>query len=255
MAACSALLQSQYSSSLEILSRLHQNLRLYSNLSSRQPMCSQLGHMSFAKLHRQAFKALHLPIWKISGRLLVSLWVSRLPSFQLELIMLAGNIYSILRFYLLTSKPKGSFVTGSTANSWNRLTAMSSYMRLYKDLWQNGLFCNVIMLITTLGAFFYSTAVLLSPTDQDLVTKLLTSVAWPPLLHVCYLTIANNWVPVAYLLDPPAYPDRNSQSTEDETPKATVSLDKWYSMGKASKASRDMLQLGSRLEIAEETEL
>lgn len=168
---------------------------------------------------------------------------------------LTGNIYSILRFYLLTSKPKGSFVTGSTANSWNRLTAMSSYMRLYKDLWQNGLFCNVIMLITTLGAFFYSTAVVLSPNDQDLTTKLLTSVAWPPLLHVCYLTIANNWVPVAYLLDPPNYPDRDSQHIENEAPKSTTLSEKWYSIGKASKASRDMLQLGSRLEIAEETEL
>ncbi|KAJ5524715.1 nucleotide-diphospho-sugar transferase [Penicillium frequentans] len=166
-----------------------------------------------------------------------------------------GNIYSILRFYLLTSKPKGSFVTGSTANSWNRLTAMSSYMRLYKDLWQNGLFCNVIMLITTLGAIFYSTAVVLSPNDQDLTTKLLTSVAWPPLLHVCYLTIANNWVPVAYLLDPPTYPDRNSQYIENEAPNTATSPEKWYSMGKASKASRDILQLGNRLEIAEETEI
>jgi hypothetical protein len=128
-------------------------------------------------------------------------------------------------------------------------------MRLYKDLWQNGLFGNVIMLISTFGAIFYSTAVVLSPDEQDLTTKLLTSVAWPPLLHVCYLTIANNWVPVAYLLDPPTYPDRNSQSIENGTHETAASLNKWYSMGKASKASRDILQLGSRLEIAEDTEL
>ncbi|KAJ5765269.1 hypothetical protein N7520_004828 [Penicillium odoratum] len=122
----------------------------------------------------------------------------------------AGNIYSILRFYLLTSKPKGSFVTGSTANSWNRLTgsSMSSYIRLYRDLWENRLFCNVIVLIATLGAMFYTTAVVLSG-NQSLI-KLLTSIAWPPLLHVCYLSIVNNWVPVAYLLDPPNYPDRKA---------------------------------------------
>lgn len=186
--------------------------------------------------------------WQAAGEL----WGFKFLSFQLELIMRSGNIYSILRFYLLTSKPKGSFVTGSTANSWNRLTAMSSYMRLYKDLWQNGLFCNVVMLITTLGAIFYSTAVALSPDDQDLTTKLLTSIAWPPLLHICYLTIANNWVPVAYLLDPPIYPDWNSQYIRNEALQATTSPEKWYSMGKAGK---DMLQLGSRLEIAEETKL
>lgn len=186
--------------------------------------------------------------WQAAGEL----WGFKFLSFQLELIMRSGNIYSILRFYLLTSKPKGSFVTGSTANSWNRLTAMSSYMRLYKDLWQNGLFCNVVMLITTLGAIFYSTAVALSPDDQDLTTKLLTSIAWPPLLHICYLTIANNWVPVAYLLDPPIYPDWNSQYIRNEALQATTSPEKWCSMGKAGK---DMLQLGSRLEIAEETKL
>ncbi|KAJ5947460.1 nucleotide-diphospho-sugar transferase [Penicillium verhagenii] len=167
----------------------------------------------------------------------------------------AGNIYSILRFYLLSSKPKGSFVTGSTANSWNRLTAMSAYMRIYKDLWQNGIFCNVIVLITTLGAIFYSTAVALSPSDHDLTTKLFTSIAWPPLLHVCYLTLANNWVPVAYLLDPPKYPDQKSESRKEEPPRTSTSQDTWFSMAKSSKASREMLQLGSRLEIVEETEL
>ncbi|CAL5872217.1 uncharacterized protein PFLUO_LOCUS6476 [Penicillium psychrofluorescens] len=60
------------------------------------------------------------------------------PFAHLENKWLAGgNIYSILKFYLFTSEPKGSFVTGSTANSWNHNSATPLYKKLHRDLWQN----------------------------------------------------------------------------------------------------------------------
>ncbi|KAJ5908128.1 glycosyl transferase [Penicillium taxi] len=131
---------------------------------------------------------------------------------SLDTHIFPGNIFSILRFYLFSSKPRGSFVTGSTANSWNRIAAVSSYMRIYRDLWQNGIFYNLLLLLVTLGAFLYSTAVGIFTNDEIFTTRLLTTLVWPPLLHICYLALANNWVPVAYLLDPPHYPERKTES-------------------------------------------
>jgi hypothetical protein len=46
---------------------------------------------------------------------------------------------------------------------------------------------------------------------KDGIIRLLTTVAWPPLLHLCYLSITNLSVPVMCLLRPPQYPDRATQ--------------------------------------------
>lgn len=127
-----------------------------------------------------------------------------------------GNIWAILRFYLFSSKPTGSFVTGSLENSWNRFSVVSFSTRLYRDLWGNGVLYNVCWLIATAGALAYSIAMSIYSEDPHVVSTSLTAVAWPPLLHVCYLAVVNNWVPVAYLLRPPRYPDRSSPSNDEE---------------------------------------
>lgn len=131
-------------------------------------------------------------------------------------IALVGNIWAILRFYLFSSKPSGSFVTGSLENSWNRFGVMSLSTRLYRDLWENGVLYNVCWLVVTLGALAYSIGMAISSEDPSVVSTSLTAVAWPPLLHVCYLAVVNNWVPVSYLLRPPRYPDRKTLSDEEE---------------------------------------
>lgn len=102
---------------------------------------------------------------------------------------------------------------------------MSLSTKLYRDLWENGILYNVCLLVATLGALAFSIATTISSGDSHVVSNSLTAVAWPPLLHVCYLAVVNNWVPVAYLLRPPRYPDRRSLSVvgeDDVSIKASV---------------------------------
>ncbi|KAE8148740.1 nucleotide-diphospho-sugar transferase [Aspergillus avenaceus] len=124
----------------------------------------------------------------------------------------AAHLYAVLRFHLVSSSPKGSFVTGSNDNSWNHITKSSVYKVLYNDLWRNGILGCIFFLALTVGAMLSTTWGILTTADRGtLAARLLTTVAWPPLLHVWYLTITNFWVPVAYLLSPPHYPDRESR--------------------------------------------
>ncbi|KAF7590990.1 hypothetical protein BBP40_002184 [Aspergillus hancockii] len=134
------------------------------------------------------------------------------PFSQLENSWLAAaHLYAVLRFHFISSAPKGSFVTGSKDNSWNHITKSSIYIMLYQDLWQNGILQSIGLLLATIGAILFTTWTTLTTTDTGILAlRLLTTVAWPPLLHICYLTITNHWVPVAYLLSPPHYPDRKS---------------------------------------------
>jgi hypothetical protein len=77
----------------------------------------------------------------------------------------------------------------------------------------------VLLFSVTTGSLFYSifkafgqTSQLGSMTDtKDGLMRLLTTVAWPPLLHLCYLSITNLSVPVMCLLRPPQYPERATQ--------------------------------------------
>ncbi|KGO74167.1 hypothetical protein PITC_022250 [Penicillium italicum] len=103
----------------------------------------------------------------------------------------AAHLYAIMRFHLLGSKPKGSFVTGSTANSSDNATSISPFQKAYRDTLQS-----VWAAITG---------------DGSTVPELLTAIAWPPLLHLCLLTIVNNWVPIAHLFNSPTYHPRESR--------------------------------------------
>ncbi|CEN60782.1 hypothetical protein ASPCAL03215 [Aspergillus calidoustus] len=138
---------------------------------------------------------------------------------HLENSWLAGTqLFAIFKFYCFTSKPKGSFVTGSSANSWNRSTTPSLYTKLLQTVGSGAMF-GVLLFSVTTGSLFYSifkafgqTSQLGSMTDtKDGLMRLLTTVAWPPLLHLCYLSITNLSVPVMCLLRPPQYPERATQ--------------------------------------------
>lgn len=82
----------------------------------------------------------------------------------------------------------------------------------------NGLVYSLFLYVATLGTFllaFYAAvssnyAPGATPTHNRLITELLTTVAWPPMLHIGYLTVSNLWVPVGYLLRRPEYPERRS---------------------------------------------
>lgn len=92
------------------------------------------------------------------------------------------------------------------------------------------------------------------------ITSLMTSVAFPPLLHICYLTLMVNWVPVAYILKPPHFPTHPSHLTAEgrrsvsrhETKRGLASESRWPAVDKVGK---EILHLGTRLEIQERPEL
>ncbi|KGO38651.1 hypothetical protein PEX1_086800 [Penicillium expansum] len=121
-----------------------------------------------------------------------------------------AHLYAIVRFHLLGSKPKGSFVTGSTANSSENAPSISSFQKAYRDTLQSGALLNIYLFISTVGAMLFAVWVAI-PEDGLAIPKLLTTIAWPPLLHLCLLAIVNNWVPIAHLFNPPTYHSRESR--------------------------------------------
>ncbi|CAI7634584.1 unnamed protein product [Penicillium pancosmium] len=130
------------------------------------------------------------------------------PFAFLENKWLAGsNVYAILRFYFVSRKPKGSFITGSSENSFNHKTELSLCMRLYRDLWGNGIFYSVILLTFLLSSMIYSS---ISATGkvEGVFMHTITTIAWPQLAHICALVLKNLSVPMIYLLDPPKYTAR-----------------------------------------------
>jgi hypothetical protein len=124
-------------------------------------------------------------------------------------------LYAIVRFHLLGSKPKGSFVTGSTANSNGNAASVSPFQKAYRDTLQSGALLNICLFILTIGAMVFATWVAISG-DGPVIPKLLTTVAWPPLLHLCFLAIVNNWVPIAHLFNSPIYHPRDTRFTTTE---------------------------------------
>ncbi|KAI2704689.1 CAZyme family GT2 [Penicillium roqueforti] len=128
-----------------------------------------------------------------------------------------AHLYAIARFHLFGSKPKGSFVTGSTANSSENATSISSFQKAYRDTLQSGALLNICLFIATVGAMLFAIWVAVTG-DGTEIPKLLTTFAWPPLLHLCFLTIFHNWVPIAHLFNSPAYHPRDSRllTTEKE---------------------------------------
>ncbi|KAJ6120513.1 nucleotide-diphospho-sugar transferase [Penicillium sp. IBT 18751x] len=179
------------------------------------------------------------------------------PFAHLENKWLASeSIWGVIRFYLLSSKPKGSFVTGSSVNSWNRITTMSLVTKLRRDLWDNGVFYNVIILLATLWAIFHSLSTAMFIHHDSLVGYLLTPVAWPPLLHACYLSLKSHWVPVSYILNPPHYPDRKSRTHRPEKVPNSEAVDKVESRLRQGMRSvgRDMLHLSHKINVRDDAE-
>lgn len=91
---------------------------------------------------------------------------------------------------------------------------LPKYKKLRKDLLDNGLLYSLSLFLATLGAFlisFHGAFISSSTAAQPLLVRLLTTVAWPPLLHIAYLALSNLWIPIAYLLRRPEHPERRSR--------------------------------------------
>jgi hypothetical protein len=93
------------------------------------------------------------------------------------------------------------------------------YKKLCKDLIDNGLLYSFFLFFATLSSFllsFYGVfsndyAAAGSTASRPFLMELLTTVAWPPMLHIAYLALSNLWIPIAYLLRRPEHPERRSR--------------------------------------------
>lgn len=128
-----------------------------------------------------------------------------------------AHLHAVIRFHLFGSKPKGSFVTGSTANSNDNTTSISALQKACRDILHSGVVANVCLFVATVGAMLLAIWVALSERGW-MIPSLLTTIAWPPLLHLFLLSLVNNWVPIAHLLYSPVYHSRDSRlvTTEQE---------------------------------------
>ncbi|OOF92070.1 glycosyltransferase family 2 protein [Aspergillus carbonarius ITEM 5010] len=140
------------------------------------------------------------------------------PFSRLENTWLAGaHLHAIARFHLLSSRPKGSFVTGSSANSWNRTATPSFLQKLYHNLWHNGIAYSIILLLATLSSMLLAVHSAVTSPEPDRLWRLLTTIAWPPMLHICYLSVVSYWAPISYLLNAPRYRARNDGLTRSQS--------------------------------------
>jgi hypothetical protein len=106
-------------------------------------------------------------------------------------------------------------VTGSAENTSKISKPGSSGLwRQFLSLWHGTVMQNLAFLLLTLGAATYSIQCVTSCINKsmypDLVVPLVTRFGWPPVLHLCYITISTCLVPIAYAVRPPIYPDRQS---------------------------------------------
>ncbi|KAL4736504.1 nucleotide-diphospho-sugar transferase [Aspergillus similis] len=165
---------------------------------------------------------------------------------HLENSWLAGqHLYAVIKFYCVTSKPKeGSFVTGSTANSWNqtrklnpsenratvasaatatdlsRSVSTPSRPLRWEMLAIGAVPGTLLWLVVTVGATLFTIWKAFYADDANAPAKrTLTGLFYPPLLHLLYLTAKNSWVAVTCLLDPPMYPVRREMM--EVTPSGT----------------------------------
>lgn len=167
-----------------------------------------------------------------------------------------ANICGVLRFYLVSYRPKGSFVTGSKENSYNHTRDLSLYQKLFRDLWENGIAYSIFLLLATIFSLLYSFTAAIRA--ENFLMHALTTIAWPHLAHICFLVLKNLSVPVTYMLDPPKYPERATPSTglnesQTETKKSSMQCEAMQATWKGiSKVSKDIMHSGKRLEINEE---
>lgn len=93
---------------------------------------------------------------------------------------------------------------------------LPKYEKLRKDLLDNGLLYSLFLFLATLGTFlisFHGAFISTSTAAPPLLVRLLATLAWPPMLHIAYLTLSNLWIPIAYLLRRPEHPERRSKMT------------------------------------------
>lgn len=83
------------------------------------------------------------------------------------------------------------------------------------EVLESGIWLNLFLLVANLGGMILAIQVVFR-TDGPLLSAVSPKITWPPLLYLFLLAVANNWVPVWYLLNPPIYHSRASRLVATE---------------------------------------
>lgn len=203
--------------------------------------------MSLYKQPPRAIEAQHLHYWRTNGLQDVSSILSLCPGDYAK-NHFSANIYGIMRFYLVSAKPKGSFVTGSKENSYNWSNEYSLLGGLYRDLIENGIIYSLIQVLAMILSVLYALMIIASTEDRPM-SAIFVTVAWPPLLHIFILGLKCHSVPIRYLFDPPRYPDLAELKTEKVPRQNEVIQETLKGMHEASK---HILRSQTRIELRDE---
>ncbi|EAW12055.1 glycosyltransferase family 2 protein [Aspergillus clavatus NRRL 1] len=128
--------------------------------------------------------------------------------YQEDLWFIPGQVYAFFEHFILpkaASSAKSS-VTGSMDNPWNAASSKTQawLSRRIQEFASPVVCYNAAWLITTLSAMLYSFLL----TGKEDNHRQLTTLAWPPVLHICYLIVSHNLVPLRYTWRPPRYRER-----------------------------------------------
>lgn len=78
------------------------------------------------------------------------------------------------------------------------------------EVLESGVWLNIGLLVASLGGMILAFQMVVRA-DRPLISTVSSLAAWPPLLYLFLLVVANNWVPVGYIFNPPVYHSRASR--------------------------------------------
>lgn len=78
------------------------------------------------------------------------------------------------------------------------------------EVLESGVWLNICLLVASLGGMILAIQMVVRA-DGPLISTVSSLAAWPPLLYLFLLAVANNWVPVGYTFSPPVYHSRTSR--------------------------------------------
>ncbi|PLB47738.1 nucleotide-diphospho-sugar transferase [Aspergillus steynii IBT 23096] len=122
--------------------------------------------------------------------------------------MCADRLYTLVRFHFFGSQAGRALVTGSAQNSWNDPNKVSTrVVQLKRDLWDAGVFYNVLFVLGTLAGLIYSIMGSIESTSGWHIHAM-TTLLCPPVILMCYISLSCHIIPVLCVIWRPHYPSR-----------------------------------------------
>ncbi|EHA22944.1 hypothetical protein ASPNIDRAFT_121183, partial [Aspergillus niger ATCC 1015] len=127
-----------------------------------------------------------------------------------DLWLCADRLYTLIQYHILGSQAGRSLVTGSAENNWNNPTKVPTRVRqLKRDLWDSGVGFNVLFVFGVLAGIFHS---VLGAIERypDWHFHTMTTLLYPPVVLMCYISLTCHLVPLLCVMWPPQYPPRRA---------------------------------------------